>query len=109
VAREFGARQDAVMALNVLAKRIFSSKEINPREPFLLPLATWDGTVAGSGQGDMVFAAVLEGLEVMSAFSSFYSGESSRGRLELIRKLGFGSPEMRRRLDLLNRRFAKSA
>lgn len=109
VAREFGARQDAVMALNVLAKRIFSSKEINPREPFLLPLATWDGTVAGSGQGDMVFAAVLEGLEVMSAFSSFYSGESSRGRLELIRKLGFGSPEMGRRLDLLNRRFAKSA
>jgi protein O-GlcNAc transferase len=107
VAREFGARQDAVKALNALATRILTTKQVNPREPFLLPLEPIDCKGVDSNHGNTIFAATLEGLEVFSAFSSFYTGQSSRGRLEVISKLGLGSPEMCRRLNLLNKRFPK--
>jgi len=109
LARDFGARQESVKSLGVLANRIIKTQQINPREPFLLPLEAMD-QIGGGGnnQGNLVFAAVLEGLEVLSSFSSFYSGQSSRGRLELIQKLGLGSPEMSRRLNLLNQRFPQN-
>jgi hypothetical protein len=108
VARDLGARQDAVRALNALATRILSTKQINPREPFLIPVEAENWKMADGNHGNFVFASVLEGLEVFSAFSSFYSGPSARGRLEALRKLGLGSPEMGRRLDLLNKRFPKN-
>lgn len=107
VARDFGARQEAVKSLGVLAKRIMTTQQVNPREPFLLPVEVIEQDGSGANSGNLVFAAVLEGLEVLSSFSSFYSGQTSRGRLEIIEKLGLGSPEMGRRLDLLNQRFPR--
>lgn len=74
VALEFGAREVAAKALNTLAGTIVRTQEINPREPFLLPLASMDGAVGLESQGDWLFSSVLEGLEVASAFSSFYTG-----------------------------------
>jgi hypothetical protein len=50
-------------------------------------------------------AAVLEESEQLGSFSSFYTGASARQRLENIRALGFGSAEMERRLNLLQKRF----
>jgi hypothetical protein len=47
----------------------------------------------------------LEQLERRERFSSFYAGPSARERLEDIRALGHGSPEMERRLDLVRKRF----
>ena len=55
--------------------------------------------------GDWVMAAVLEEFERLGAFSSFYSGDSARPRLEAIRDLRFGDAEMQRRLSLLQQRF----
>lgn len=107
VARDWGARQDAVKALNALATRILATKQVNPREPFLIPVEVEKWKMADGNHGNLIFASILEGLEVFSAFSSFYSGPSARGRLEVISKLGLGSPEMSRRLNLLNKRFPK--
>jgi len=44
-------------------------------------------------------------LEHRERFSSFYGGPNARQRLEDIRELGLGSPEMTRRLNLVDRRF----
>jgi hypothetical protein len=54
-------------------------------------------------------AAALQEQERLETFSSIYSGEASRERLEMIASLGFASDEMTRRLGLLNRRREASA
>jgi hypothetical protein len=54
-------------------------------------------------------AAALQEQERLATFSSFYAGEASRERLEMIASLGFASEEMTRRLGLLNRRREASA
>jgi hypothetical protein len=109
VAREFGLRQEAVTGLATLAKRMVAEKQVNHRWPFLLPLAQTNLPPEIAGQWAAILSAVLEGLESMSSFSSFYSGQSSRGRLELLRKIGVQSPEMTRRMKLLDMRFAALA
>jgi len=50
--------------------------------------------------------SALEEFERNVALSSYYTGISVRPRLETNRKLGFGSPELERRLSLVQRRFA---
>lgn len=50
-------------------------------------------------------AGVVEELEKLAAFSSFYTGASALQRLEVIRDLHFGSDEMQRRLQLVQQRF----
>jgi FkbM family methyltransferase len=109
VASEHGSRSLAVSALNRLADAIFRSGRIEVDEPFLAPCERFDAIAPAAVPGNWVMAAVLETLERLSAFSSFYTGESARSRLELIRDLGFASAEMRRRLDLVERRFGRAA
>jgi hypothetical protein len=109
VAREFGLRQEAVAGLAALANRMVTEKQVDHRWPFLLPLAETNLPPEIAGQWAAILSAVLEGLESMASFSSFYSGQSSRGRLELLRKIGIQSPEMSRRLGLLNARFGAKA
>ncbi len=105
VARDYGARAVAVAALNQLAQHLVAGNPINHGEPFLAPNRRFDSIPIG-GQGfNWILASVLEEFENLSAYSSFYSGESARRRLEMIRDLGMGSDEMARRLNLLQRRF----
>lgn len=109
VAREFGLRQEAVASLGALTNKILAEKQANPRAPFLLPLAETNLPPDLVMQWAVILAAVLEGLEAMSSFSSFYSGQASRGRLEFLRKIGIQSPEMARRWGLLDARFGSKA
>jgi FkbM family methyltransferase len=102
VAREFGARAVAVAALEPLS-RVAVAPE--PTEPFLPPGARFDAVPPGDRFGDWFRTAVLEEFERHLTFSSFYSGLHARPRLEAIRDTGFGSPEMARRLSLLQQRF----
>lgn len=104
VAREHGSRSIAVVALQHLGNAISQQGRIDPAEPFLAPGARFDTVPPGQGIGNWVLAAVLEELERHSAFSSFYTGNAARQRLETIRALGFGSAEMARRLELLQKR-----
>ncbi|MCP9837860.1 FkbM family methyltransferase [Cyanobium sp. N.Huapi 1H5] len=106
VAADYGERQLAVNALRQLAMDISLHQRADPSEPFLVPSAAFESISPGDGNiGNWIFSAVLEELERLESYSSFYSGTSSLQRLELIQKLGYGSAEMERRLQLVQRRF----
>lgn len=104
VAREFGARSLAVQCLNHFVQHCTSGGTINVSEPFLVACARFEEVDPGKELGNWVVGSALEELEKSAAFSSFYSGPASMQRLLLIQQLGFGSPEMARRLTLLKRR-----
>jgi hypothetical protein len=63
----------------------------------------------GDSPANWLGAAALQEQERLETFSSIYSVEASRDRLEMIASLGFASEEMTRRLALLNRRRDASA
>lgn len=104
VARDYGARSLAVNALYQLADAIRQNR-LDLREAFLAPGERFDAVPPGDALGNWVLAAVLEEIETLGSFSSFYTGASAQQRLEIIRNLGFGSAEMERRLRLLQKRF----
>jgi len=108
VARDYGARQVAVNALGMLCNTIFQKRQVNPIEPFLAPGERFDTLPPGQLMAEWVAAAALEELERNQSFSSFYTPQISLDRLQIIRDLGFGSAEMKRRLDLVQRRFNRA-
>jgi len=105
VAQDYGARSVAVRALEQQCKIILEHNQLDPSEPFLSPCARFDFVPPGEALGNWVLSAGLEEFERLGSFSSFYTGESARQRLTIIRELGFGSAEMERRLLLLQQRF----
>jgi FkbM family methyltransferase len=107
VARDYGARSLAVNALQHLSNAILQRNRVDPSEPFLAPGESFDSVPPGNSIGNWVLASVLEESERLSSFSSFYTGDTARQRLEIIRALGFGSAEMERRLRLLQNRFGQ--
>jgi FkbM family methyltransferase len=109
VARDYGARMLAVNALQYLNNTIAQHNQVDLNEPFLAPGERFDSVSPGEAIGNWVLAAVLEELERLGHYSSFYTGASARQRLEMIRSLGFGSAEMERRLRLLRKRLGVSA
>ncbi|HWR78176.1 MAG TPA: FkbM family methyltransferase [Thiobacillus sp.] len=107
VARDYGARSVAVNALGQLCNMIFQQRRVNPVEPFLAPGERFD-SVSPQNQNSVanwIAAAALEELERNQALSSYYTGMSSKSRLEAIRDFGFGGDEMKRRLILIKQRF----
>lgn len=105
VARDLGERALAVDALCRLRGSIAEQGRVDPGEPFLAPTARFDSVPIGPSIGNWVLAAVLEEIERLGSFSSFYTGVAAQSRLETIRALGFGATEMEGRLHLLQRRF----
>ena len=105
VAQAFGARTIAVEALDTQLKRVTQDRQVHPDEPFLASSEHYDHLDPGTGIDNWVLCSILEGLERNSAFSSFYTGQAARQRLRAIGQLGFGSPEMARRLALLEQRY----
>lgn len=107
-ARDFGARTVAMNAAKLLFDSVSSKIPIDASEPFLAPAKRFDTISPGEHIDRWIIAASAEEFERLQSFSSFYTGDSSRQRLELISSLGFGSEEMRRRLQLINARFGTS-
>lgn len=107
VAQDYGARSLAVNVLTQLATAIAESGEVDLSEPFLAPSERFDYVSVGESFGNWVYAGVMEQLESLGSYSSFYIAEMARPRLEMIRNLGFGSIEMERRLDLLQQRLGR--
>jgi FkbM family methyltransferase len=109
VAQAYGARSVAVEALKSLLEFLFMIAQVDVEEPFLLPSHRFDSIPPGDSPANWLGAAALQEQERLETFSSIYSGEASRERLEMIASLGFASEEMTRRLALLNRRREASA
>ncbi|MDP1717954.1 MAG: FkbM family methyltransferase [Burkholderiales bacterium] len=108
VARDYGARSLAVESLLQLYNTILQQGQVDLSEPFLAPGERFESVSPQNAIGNWVAAAALEEFERNCAFSSFYTGASALHRLEIIQELGFGSPEMARRLKLARLRFGKS-
>jgi protein O-GlcNAc transferase len=108
VAHDFGERTVAVNALTQLVESIRLTGKVDPNEPFLAPLERFDSIAPGEALGSWIIGAVLEQLERRERFSSFYADPSARDRLEAIHALGFGSPEMERRLELVRLRIDRA-
>jgi FkbM family methyltransferase len=108
VALDYGARSVGVKALEQLCNMILERQgQVSTAEPFLAPGAHFDSVSPGKPQSvpAWITAATFETLERNQYFSAYFSGKKERWRLEMIRDLGFGSDEMRRRLTLIQRRF----
>jgi protein O-GlcNAc transferase len=108
VANDYGERAVAVNALTRLVDSIRQTGTVERNEPFLAPLEQFDSIDPGETMGNWILAAILEQLERRERFSSFYAGPSALERLEVIHTLGFGSPEMKRRLELVRLCIAKA-
>jgi FkbM family methyltransferase len=104
VAHDYGERAVSVNALAQLLIHIRHAG-VDSSEPFLPPLERFDSISLGEEPARWLVAAVLEQLERRERFSSFYAGPTARERLEDIHALGYGSPEMERRLELVRLRF----
>ncbi len=104
VARDYGARSVAVKSLAQLCNIIFQQRQVNPIEPFIAPGERFDSISPQGSFGNWIAAVALEEFEKNQHFSSYYSVQSSAERLEIIRDLGFGSDEMKRRLALVRQR-----
>jgi FkbM family methyltransferase len=107
-ASDYGARSVAVAALAQLYDELSRNPSANLSEPFLPPGRRFDTIAPRENIQHWLLAAVLEEFERLGSFSSFYTGETARTRLEIIASLGYESEEMRRRLLLLRTRFPKS-
>lgn len=105
VAMEFGARMIGVGALTRLYELATKSKQVNPTEPFLATSERFDTLDPKGAMGNWIACSILEEIERNSSFSSFYTGRSSLHRLQAIQHFNFGSPEMARRLALVQQRF----
>ncbi|MGC1520182.1 MAG: FkbM family methyltransferase [Steroidobacteraceae bacterium] len=108
VAHDFGQRAVTVKALTQVVESIRLNGGVDPKEPFLAPLERFDSMAPGEALGEWVVAAILEQLEKREWLSTFYAGPGALDRLEAIHALGFGSPEMQRRLDLVRLRISRA-
>jgi FkbM family methyltransferase len=106
VAGAFGSRLQAVTALDALARSAADQRGFDFSEPFLAPCERFERIPVAGREHDWALAAVLEEFECLQSHSSFYSGPASFGRLRAIAQLGFASPEMQRRLELVRARMA---
>jgi protein O-GlcNAc transferase len=106
VARAHGSRSVAANSLAQLSSRIAGENRVDVDEPFLAPGERFDTVAPGVNFGAWVLAGVLEELERVAAFSSFFTGSDTKPRLEAIKSFGFASTEMLRRLDLVQQRFS---
>jgi FkbM family methyltransferase len=104
VAHDYGAQSVVVSALQQLAAVLMQNNTVDVSEPFLAPGERFDTISPGEQVGSWVLASVLEQLERRSYYSSFFAESAGLQRLELIGKLGFASPEMVRRLELVQTR-----
>ncbi len=105
VASEFGARTIAIHALDQLIQSCAQGRRPQLDEPFLAATRRFDTVAPDDDTDHWVLASILEAFERLVAHSSFYTGNAARPRLETIESLGYGSDEMRRRLELVRLRF----
>lgn len=110
VACALGARSTAIAALQKLLQHMQTQGAVDMSEPFVPACSRFESIALATTPFKWMLANALEAFELVSAFSSFYTGESARGRLETLHELSvqcpeFASPPMQRRLALLQARF----
>lgn len=105
LARQFGARKIAVLALHALIEEFRRRSQLDLSEPFLAAEASYDTLDLRGSVADWFVSCALEAMERNARYSSFYAGRAGIPGLEAIEAIGYGSAEMARRLALLRKRF----
>ncbi len=106
IATDLGMRQHAVEALRFV---INSANDYTPadflREPLLSPSAEFDAIAPHGALREWALAAALEALERLRYFSSFFSDpESALAVTRELRRRGYMTPQMQRRMEMVQRR-----
>lgn len=109
VAAEFGARELAVEALQTIEAQPQGASPWALNEPFLPVCARFDSIDPGPDTQYWIRASVLEQLEKLRGYSSYFNGESSLPALQWLNESGFQSAQMERRRQLVRLRSGQQA
>jgi len=107
-AREIGQRELACEALRSLIQAIPYMENVDFEQPFLAPCKRFDTLAPNDLMQGWLMTAAIEANEIASNYSSFFAQSNQRDLLQFALSLGFDSPPLQRRLDLINRRFPPS-
>jgi FkbM family methyltransferase len=101
VATDLGHRENAVSALRYLAQSLKANQSLAVIEPFLPLSHSFQDIDVGDKLGNWMATSILEQYEKLRAFSSYYTGRASLEAYELLTNLGFQTPELERRRQLV--------
>ncbi len=105
IAFEVGQRAHAVTCLGKLINQLNSVMNTNIHEPFLSVSPRYETLNPGNHPKEWLASSIFEQYEIIHAFSSYFTGKNSLQILKSLKKLGFQSEEMERRLALIQKRF----
>ncbi len=105
IAFEIGQRAHAVTCLGKLINQINSVMNTDIYEPFLSVSPRYETVNPGNHPKEWLASSIFEQYEIIHAFSSYFTGKNSLQILKSLKKLGFQSEEMDRRLTLIQKRF----
>ena len=100
---EIGQRTVTLKVLGAALEATISGAPF-PDEPFLPPSPPLEARAPGAAPLALLLAMILERFEKLRAHSSLFVGAEALPRLEKLHDLGFGPPEMERRLQLVRMR-----
>lgn len=104
VAWEFGSRYVAVQGLKRLLRILSQGEETAVDEPFLAVSPRFERIAPGADLVTWIEASAIERHQKLRAFSSYFFDQGSLPALERLRSLGFMTPEMERRRQLIRLR-----
>jgi FkbM family methyltransferase len=107
VAWSLGRRGVAVEAISKALMVIQRTQAVTLDEPFLPACPRFDDMDPAGRVAEWLVTSLLEQLEVLRAFSSYYTGPHSLANLEQLKALGFQHAEMERRRQLVRMRMGE--
>ena len=105
VALDLGYRETAVRILNHLLGPFAVSERFDVNEPFLSLFPYMASNDPGGESSRWAYYSALEARERFRSFSSYFTGKDSLPNLETMSAYPYFSPEMNRRLRLIQERF----
>ncbi len=108
IAADYGARVDAVNALTYLVNNTgrFQAQDFTS-EPFLSPSADFDAIAPTGSLQAWAWSSIIDAFERHRSFSGYFSDPNVTLRMTgELRRLGYMTPEMRRREALAQRRWS---
>ena len=104
VSWELGFRHQAIDALGAISKIGESGIGFTGAEPFLAVSPRFDAIEPGNTFEQWCVASVVDQMQTLSAYSSYFVGEQALGVLEMLRHSPFQCAEMERRRQLVRMR-----
>lgn len=109
ISTEIGERQSALMALQQLQQALRQSGVVDLTEPTLAITPRFDDIVPGAHLSDWLIGSLMETLEKLSSFSSYFTPQTSLTQLKAAAALHFASPDLQHRIALVEKRLATLA